>query len=289
MSARTELTDLTQWAQAQDGSAPPPEALSEAECAELFELFDAPGLVRSAMSAEMADGFLTACAVGPVVLPVAQWLGAIFGQTGLPLCSNGAQQERLLQLLLRRFRHVQAATAAAPTSADPNKLFLPLQAAVDEARRISPYRCNAQGVREGDWELKDWAEGFRRAMLGGGHWQPMLGNKDAWPLISPIVLFQSGYNPDKPDLQIDQRPEMLSVLVRCIYEMRQWWQAHALAQSRCAEVEAGVGAEIQAPTGASTSPAMGAPYAVHNTPKVGRNEPCPCGSGQKYKKCCGAV
>ncbi|MDX1503354.1 MAG: SEC-C metal-binding domain-containing protein [Thermoanaerobaculia bacterium] len=22
--------------------------------------------------------------------------------------------------------------------------------------------------------------------------------------------------------------------------------------------------------------------------KVGRNEPCPCGSGKKYKKCCGA-
>lgn len=24
-----------------------------------------------------------------------------------------------------------------------------------------------------------------------------------------------------------------------------------------------------------------------NTSKVGRNEPCPCGSGAKYKKCCG--
>ena len=23
--------------------------------------------------------------------------------------------------------------------------------------------------------------------------------------------------------------------------------------------------------------------------KVGRNDPCPCGSGKKYKKCCGAV
>ena len=23
------------------------------------------------------------------------------------------------------------------------------------------------------------------------------------------------------------------------------------------------------------------------TPKVGRNDPCPCGSGRKYKKCCG--
>lgn len=27
---------------------------------------------------------------------------------------------------------------------------------------------------------------------------------------------------------------------------------------------------------------------VRSTPKVGRNDPCPCGSGKKYKKCCGA-
>ena len=26
---------------------------------------------------------------------------------------------------------------------------------------------------------------------------------------------------------------------------------------------------------------------VRKTPKVGRNDPCPCGSGKKYKKCCG--
>ena len=26
---------------------------------------------------------------------------------------------------------------------------------------------------------------------------------------------------------------------------------------------------------------------VYNSPKIGRNEPCPCGSGLKYKKCCG--
>ena len=25
-----------------------------------------------------------------------------------------------------------------------------------------------------------------------------------------------------------------------------------------------------------------------DTPKVGRNDPCPCGSGKKFKKCCGA-
>ena len=26
---------------------------------------------------------------------------------------------------------------------------------------------------------------------------------------------------------------------------------------------------------------------IHNDNKVGRNDPCPCGSGKKYKKCCG--
>ncbi len=27
--------------------------------------------------------------------------------------------------------------------------------------------------------------------------------------------------------------------------------------------------------------------ASHRQPDVGRNDPCPCGSGKKYKKCCG--
>ena len=29
------------------------------------------------------------------------------------------------------------------------------------------------------------------------------------------------------------------------------------------------------------------PY-VREQPKVGRNEPCVCGSGKKFKKCCGS-
>jgi SEC-C motif-containing protein len=28
--------------------------------------------------------------------------------------------------------------------------------------------------------------------------------------------------------------------------------------------------------------------AIRQGPKTGRNDPCPCGSGKKYKKCCGA-
>ena len=31
------------------------------------------------------------------------------------------------------------------------------------------------------------------------------------------------------------------------------------------------------------------PTVVRGHPKVGRNDPCPCGSGKKHKKCCGAA
>jgi preprotein translocase subunit SecA len=28
---------------------------------------------------------------------------------------------------------------------------------------------------------------------------------------------------------------------------------------------------------------------VRDQPKIGRNEPCVCGSGKKFKKCCGSA
>jgi preprotein translocase subunit SecA len=37
----------------------------------------------------------------------------------------------------------------------------------------------------------------------------------------------------------------------------------------------------------SEAPQIATPV-VRDAPKVGRNDPCPCGSGKKYKKCCGA-
>jgi preprotein translocase subunit SecA len=52
----------------------------------------------------------------------------------------------------------------------------------------------------------------------------------------------------------------------------------------------------QAPAGVAPRPSPETPGAAPNVPasqpqtqgpKVGRNDPCPCGSGKKYKKCCG--
>ena len=47
------------------------------------------------------------------------------------------------------------------------------------------------------------------------------------------------------------------------------------------------------PSGGSVRAGVGSPSRVVPTgqpdvPKVGRNDPCPCGSGKKYKKCHGA-
>jgi len=39
--------------------------------------------------------------------------------------------------------------------------------------------------------------------------------------------------------------------------------------------------------GKKQRPAAPAARPVEGWRKVGRNEPCPCGSGVKYKKCCG--
>jgi hypothetical protein len=44
-----------------------------------------------------------------------------------------------------------------------------------------------------------------------------------------------------------------------------------------------------APSAQTAPPPLAAPKPIRrDTPKVGRNDPCPCGSGKKYKKCCGA-
>ena len=42
------------------------------------------------------------------------------------------------------------------------------------------------------------------------------------------------------------------------------------------------------PEGPAGEPSRGRPV-QRELPKVGRNDPCPCGSGRKYKKCCGAT
>jgi len=68
--------------------------------------------------------------------------------------------------------------------------------------------------------------------------------------------------------------------------------ASAMAQASAASQSAQTPAHAAPPPGADQ--AMQAAMAnalapvIRDEPKVGRNDPCPCGSGKKYKKCCGS-
>ena len=70
----------------------------------------------------------------------------------------------------------------------------------------------------------------------------------------------------------------------CRTPWRRWDGGHAFGRIARAERKA------SAPSSAKSNlnPAAGASPIKRATPKTGRNEPCPCGSGKKYKKCCGA-
>jgi preprotein translocase subunit SecA len=60
-------------------------------------------------------------------------------------------------------------------------------------------------------------------------------------------------------------------------------EQHAAASTFGAgAVATGAGA---AQASANTSEPAAPRQPVRSTPKVGRNDPCPCGSGKKYKKC----
>ena len=45
--------------------------------------------------------------------------------------------------------------------------------------------------------------------------------------------------------------------------------------------------QVAQPTQYAGDGTMSTNRTVVNKKKVGRNDPCPCGSGKKYKKCCG--
>ena len=62
------------------------------------------------------------------------------------------------------------------------------------------------------------------------------------------------------------------------------YSPHYLRLSRAQKQERDVAPVLHRPAAQETAPVM----AESSTDKVGRNDPCPCGSGKKYKKCHGA-
>ncbi len=72
-------------------------------------------------------------------------------------------------------------------------------------------------------------------------------------------------------IDVAKRMEKDGVDFQSIRQMKKWMKEHE--------------AELKA--GQPGGPVQKVETVVHEGPKIGRNDPCPCGSGKKYKKCCG--
>jgi hypothetical protein len=80
------------------------------------------------------------------------------------------------------------------------------------------------------------------------------------------------------------RRERDTLITDAVGEMERWACLHRVGSrpKRPPEVEVPV-PPLPPPTPARYEP----PKPLIREPKIGRNDPCPCGSGKKYKKCCG--
>ncbi len=63
--------------------------------------------------------------------------------------------------------------------------------------------------------------------------------------------------------------------------------ANAFGGGTAAKPAGGKNASDMVTDAANAAEAQAKAKPVRTGPKVGRNDPCPCGSGKKYKQCCG--
>jgi uncharacterized protein len=131
-----------------------------------------------------------------------------------------------------------------------------------------------------EWSpLHDWAMGFTLAYdFAPGVWDEM--PEDAFELagllIAQLMFFSTKENARRY-LELTDRPN--ADLNNMSVEMcREYAEACRLLAQMGLTFREPKEPGFPMPSGDG---AVGAP------PKVGRNDPCPCGSGKKYKKCCG--
>ena len=124
--------------------------------------------------------------------------------------------------------------------------------------------------REGTLIAADWAEGFLQAiMLRADAWERLLKSKRDGQLLVPILALCGDDNGESllgipPDEEERVTEEAIEFIPACVAAIAAYW--HEMGPK-----------QVSMPFTAR-APSQG---------KVGRNDPCPCGSGKKYKRCCG--
>ena len=110
--------------------------------------------------------------------------------------------------------------------------------------------------------VDEWCEGYGRGVALAAH-QWDAGGREMTILLVPILSFTSktGWRAHDMDTEVETE-NIRNAIIPNVREIHAFWLArradHAPSSEPVRRVE----------------------------PRVGRNDPCPCGSGKKYKKCC---
>lgn len=115
-----------------------------------------------------------------------------------------------------------------------------------------------------------WALGFMQGMaIGGEAWEELLDDDAQGDMLMPIFVLAHESDPDpetRPGTIAPQDREVLfEGIAAAVPGIFAYFEPHRSEMA------------------GSANPGVGR----RSGPKIGRNAPCPCGSGKKYKSCCG--
>jgi uncharacterized protein len=216
---------------------------------------DPLGALRPAVSPLELDGYLTGVIVTPQPTPISPsaWMMRLWGEDA-PIFDDEAQIKTVLGALIKHYNAI---------SAEIDRSVKRLEA--DGTADYQPAFLAGDAKPTHD-SVRSWVHGFWKAMtLAPGTWSRLAEDERTQILIRPFVGFfdLEPHEPDELPANVDAFldedaaliPRMILVLGK-LARIRQAY-AHASPPSR--------------------------------RTKVGRNEPCPCGSGRKYKRCCATL
>ena len=253
-----------------------PAHTTEAEIEALERLCQRLGGFDEQLTMEGLDGAMTALLAGPQTPALDEALPLLVGEAWARAIGDPQDHAESLEVLQRRWTALQAQLRPEPLYDEPDRLMLqPLIGVYDPAERD---RLLAEGQisaeEAADWPLTGeiWALGFLdMVQRQAADWHPPdLPGDTARALEAALQCVVALTERDDARLQADlQRryrgrpPDRDGLIDDACF---------AVQDLRCLWLEQ------------RTRPA---PRRIDKTP--GRNDPCPCGSGRKYKKCHGAA
>jgi len=247
-----------------DPSAPM-QTLSEDELDELADLLGADWAPETTMDIEQLDGLLAGLVCSPRLLMPSIYLPEVFGGEE-PTFPDTATAQRFFELLMRRNNQIASALNAPIERLDDPRAYVPLLLDWSPEGEIARSLAAAGNSEPLPLAGELWARGFLHAVsLAREDWENLPeGDDEGAQLVEDALESIAALVPedDGAEATADVRDQLIGEALIAAYDLREYWRDLQFEQLRVKEP-------------------------IRRGPKVGRNDPCPCGSGKKFKQCHG--